>query len=65
MTEQKQMSVDALVRLSDLAADFKIGIVSEEYVRELIKAVLEPMELTPEELATGMKRGMRPWTFED
>lgn len=65
MTEQQKQAVDALTALSSLAADFKVGIVSEEYIQQLIEAILKPMALTPEESAAGIRRGMRSWTFED
>jgi hypothetical protein len=37
---------DALVMLSALAADFKMGVVPDQYVEEIIMSIVDAMDLS-------------------
>ena len=43
--EQMMTPQQAIVWLSGLAADFKIGIVSDDYVREMLTSIVDSMQI--------------------
>lgn len=53
----------ALISLSSLAADFKVGIVSDDYVRELLTAIVDSMQISDPD--STLKRSLSCWFIED
>lgn len=49
MATEKIGAEQALLQLSSLAADFKVGIVSEEFVTELLTAIVTSMAVSDRE----------------
>jgi len=58
MTPQK-----ALTSLSALAADFKVGIVSDEYVRELLTTIVDSMQIEDREAV--LRQALGHWFIGD
>lgn len=59
----KKIGADrALVALSALAADFKIGMVSEDYVRELLEAIVGAMDVPDPDRV--LAQALDHWGFE-
>lgn len=53
----------ALFQLSSLAADFKVGIVDDEFVREMLTAIVSNMNVDNKEAV--LKRALQSWFIED
>lgn len=59
----KMDAKQALFQLSSLAADFKIGIVSDEFVREMLTTIVNSMQIDDKEAV--LKRALASWFIED
>lgn len=53
----------ALLQLSSLAADFKVGIVSDEFVREMLTVIVDNMNIEDKEAV--LKKALQSWFIED
>ena len=53
---------EALCQLSALAADFKIGIVDDEFVREMLSAIVVSMDVNDRDEI--LARALRHWGIE-
>jgi len=53
----------ALLQLSALAADFKVGIVDDEFVREMLAAIVGGMNIDRKDEV--LKRALQSWFIED
>ena len=53
----------ALLQLSALAADFKVGIVDDGFVRKMLKAIVGGMNI--ENKDEVLKRALQHWFIED
>jgi len=56
-------SEEALLQLSALAADFKVGIVDDEFVREMLTAIVSGMDIDNKDAV--LKRALQSWFIED
>jgi len=54
---------EALLQLSALAADFKVGIVDDEFVREMLEAIVGGMNIDNKDAV--LKRALQSWFIED
>ena len=54
---------EALLQLSALAADFKVGIVDDEFVREMLEAIVGGMNIDHKDAV--LKRALQSWFIED
>jgi len=52
----------ALLQLSALAADFKVGIVGDEFVREMLEAIVGGMNIDNKDEI--LARALRHWGIE-
>ena len=52
----------ALLQLSSLAADFKMGIVDDEFVREMLTAIVDNMDV--ENRDKILARALESWGIE-
>ena len=52
----------ALLQLSSLAADFKMGIVGDEFVREMLTAIVDNMDV--ENRDKILARALESWGIE-
>ena len=52
----------ALLQLSSLAADFKMGIVGDEFVREMLTAIVDSMDV--ENRDKILARALESWGIE-
>lgn len=53
----------ALLHLSSLAADFKVGIVSDEFVREMLTVIVDNMNIEDKEAV--LKKALQSWFIEE
>lgn len=54
---------NALTSLSALAADFKVGVVSEDYIRELLTTIVDSMQVDNREAV--LKQALGHWFIGD
>ena len=52
----------ALLQLSSLAADFKMGIVGDEFVREMLTAIVDSMDISNKDEI--LARALESWGIE-
>lgn len=53
---------NALLHLSSLAADFKVGIVGDDFVREMLTAIVESMDIP--DRSTVLEKALSSWGIE-
>ena len=53
---------NAILHLSSLAADFKVGIVSDEFVRDMLAAIINSMAI--EDRDAVLKQALGSWFID-
>jgi hypothetical protein len=61
MTPEQRLAVKAIQSLSSLAADFKMGIVSNDYIRAQLFNAFVGLGLDTEEVVAEIETAMISW----
>jgi len=56
---------EALLNLSALAADFKMGVVDDDVVRQLLSAIVNSMDLSESERKALLRGALGYWMIRD